>query len=153
MKKPRQILWISGLCGCPFCDFNVLEPFVHVNVDGQIFHDVLQCWPPPPCSTRADISLRGSTVSNIISASLLHKQACRSPGTVRHRCVCVLAQWHTHIHSGRHVCHSPRGDVSMWKSLGDVSSYVSLCSLFVSHKIKLATFESHGKCVQCLLKL
>lgn len=68
-------------------------------------------------------------------------------------CVCHCASTHTHIHSGRRVCHTPRGDVSMWKSLGDVSSYVSLCLLFVSHKIKLATFESHGKGVQCLLKL
>lgn len=111
--------------------------------------------PPPPILHAQTFRSEGSTVSNIISASLLHKQACRSLGTVRHRCVCVCVSLreHTHIHSGRHVCHSPRGDVSMRKSLGDVSSYVSLCLLLVSHKIKLATFESHGKRVQCLLKL
>lgn len=65
----------------------------------------------------------------------------------------VSVRARTHIHSGRHVCHSPGRDVSMWKSLGDVSLYVSLCPSFASHKTKLATFESHGKCIWRLLKL
>lgn len=107
----------------------------------------------PPCSTHTDISLRGCTVSNIMLHCFTATQTgLQEPGDSSPS-VRVSVRAHTHIHSGRHVCHSPRRDVSMWKSLGGVSLYVSLCPSFASHTTKLATFESGGKCMWRLLKL
>lgn len=93
-----QLQWISGLCGYPFCDFNALEPFVHVNVDGQIFRDVLQCWPPPPLPVLHTQTFRSEGAQFQI-LSLLHCYTNRLAGARGQFaigvCVCVTARAHT----------------------------------------------------------
>lgn len=65
-----------------------------------------------------------------------------------HTHTCMHTCTHAHIHPGRHVRHPPRRTVDMWKSLRDVSTYVSLCSFYVSNITKLAMAGSQGKCTQ-----
>lgn len=81
--------------------------------------------------------------------SLLHCYTNRLAGAWGQFAIGVCVCAHTHSFD-RHVCHSPCRDVGMWKSLGDVSSYVPLCPLFVVHKAKRSAFESHSKCTPCL---
>lgn len=65
----------------------------------------------------------------------------------------MRAHTHTRIHPGRHVRHPPYRTVGMWKSLEDVSTYVLLCPLYVSHITKRPIVEAWGKCIQVLVEL
>lgn len=101
-------------------------------VDAQMFCYVLQHWPSTLLThTDSHTHTFGSEGAQIQTLFLRHCYTNRlgeARGLLTNG-VCTHTHRHTLIQAGTHVCQPPFRTWGMWKSLGDASTYVSLCPL------------------------